>query len=310
MSAAIMLPDGLAVRTDYKEPFVVRIGRGRRGFTLTEILMAVGILGIGLTMVASLFPVAVDQARRSQETTLAALCARSAAATLRARRDIITPVLRATFTGTNPSTDVKGNSMNTREIAKDNGGRAWMSNQYKIYNPDNFLYDNSPPRTYVSTTPTDSDLSQDITWQTGNFVPVILATPTSSTGYDGPWRVTIVVFKSHGLIPDCVNTAALTGTVTTNKSLQNWTVNRGGPGTYLIDWRPTDSTNLRGEAYLVDNVSAGASAATDTVYLAAPVTTGTAVSTATGTVSATGTGLPRWVSMPGAVMVFHTFIGE
>ena len=44
----------------------------RDAFTLTEMLMAAGILGIGLTMVASIFPVAVDQSRRSRDLTMAA----------------------------------------------------------------------------------------------------------------------------------------------------------------------------------------------------------------------------------------------
>ncbi|MCX5685637.1 MAG: prepilin-type N-terminal cleavage/methylation domain-containing protein, partial [Planctomycetota bacterium] len=44
--------------------------RRSRGFSLTEILMAVGILGIGLTMVASIFPVAVDQTRRANHQEL------------------------------------------------------------------------------------------------------------------------------------------------------------------------------------------------------------------------------------------------
>jgi len=58
----------------------------RAAFTLTEMLMAAGILGIGLTMVASIFPVAIDQSRRSRDQTMAALCARSVLAQMRADR--------------------------------------------------------------------------------------------------------------------------------------------------------------------------------------------------------------------------------
>jgi len=58
--------------------------RRGRGFTLTEILMAVGILGVGLSMIAAVFPIAVDQDRRGRESTMAALCARSVVASMRA----------------------------------------------------------------------------------------------------------------------------------------------------------------------------------------------------------------------------------
>jgi len=43
---------------------VTGTGKARAGFSLMEILMAVGILGVGMTMVASVFPVAVDQSLR------------------------------------------------------------------------------------------------------------------------------------------------------------------------------------------------------------------------------------------------------
>lgn len=285
----------------------MRTRQSRPGFTLTEILMAVGILGIGMTMVASIFPVALDQSRRAQEQTMAALCARSTAATLRARRDIVTPTLRASFT----STSYDPLKAQTAEIAITGA----MGNRYKIYNPDAFLYDNTPIRTYAAAT-TTSNTDPDLAWETGNFVPVILATPmitSTAAQYDGPWRVVIVVYKSRGSKPDFLN-ASSTGTPGTVKRLKDWAfsnVNRGGPGTYLVDWRPGDSTNFRGEAYLVDYAKTGAAAATDTIYLAAPTSTGAIVATTGTGTSVTGTaGLPGWVSLPGAITAFHTIIGD
>ena len=48
-------------------------GRGSRGFSFTEVLFAVMILGIGFIMVAAIFPVAIQQAttvnRSSARTT-------------------------------------------------------------------------------------------------------------------------------------------------------------------------------------------------------------------------------------------------
>jgi len=53
-------------------------GRGQRGFTFTEVMFAVIILGIGFIMVAAMFPVAVQQSKMTQEEGVAATIARSA----------------------------------------------------------------------------------------------------------------------------------------------------------------------------------------------------------------------------------------
>jgi hypothetical protein len=50
-----------------------------RGFSFTEVLFAVMILGIGFIMVAAIFPVAIQQAKSSTEETRAAAVARGAA---------------------------------------------------------------------------------------------------------------------------------------------------------------------------------------------------------------------------------------
>ncbi|MDB5357228.1 MAG: hypothetical protein JWN24_3681 [Phycisphaerales bacterium] len=51
----------------------------RRGFSFTEILFAVMILGIGFIMIAAMFPVAIKQTQATQEETIAAAIARSGA---------------------------------------------------------------------------------------------------------------------------------------------------------------------------------------------------------------------------------------
>jgi prepilin-type N-terminal cleavage/methylation domain-containing protein len=54
----------------------------RRGFSFTEVLFAVMILGIGFIMVAAIFPVAIQQSRTTSEETTGAAVARGAAAVL------------------------------------------------------------------------------------------------------------------------------------------------------------------------------------------------------------------------------------
>ncbi len=56
-----------------------------RAFTLVEVLLAVFILGVGLTMVACIFPVAADWTRQNQEESLAVNVARNARAIILAK---------------------------------------------------------------------------------------------------------------------------------------------------------------------------------------------------------------------------------
>lgn len=60
-----------------------RAPRRHRGFTFTEVLFAVMLLGVGFIMLAGIFPVAIRQAQSSVEQTNAAAIARLAADTLR-----------------------------------------------------------------------------------------------------------------------------------------------------------------------------------------------------------------------------------
>jgi len=102
-------------------------GRKRRlGFTLIEMLMAAGILGIGLTMVASIFPVAVDQSRRSRDQTMAALCARSVLAQTRADQNAIYGVLRSqTADFVELSSTAVGNYVARRFATQTSTGGPW-----------------------------------------------------------------------------------------------------------------------------------------------------------------------------------------
>ena len=67
----------------------------RRGFSFTEVLFAVMILGIGFIMVAAIFPVAIQQTATSSEETTAAAVARGGANFL--ERVATTSYMPATF---------------------------------------------------------------------------------------------------------------------------------------------------------------------------------------------------------------------
>jgi prepilin-type N-terminal cleavage/methylation domain-containing protein len=272
---------------------VGQTGQFRRGFTLTEILMAIAILGIGLTMVASVFPVAVDQSRRSRESTMAALCARSVMATMRAKRDVIVGQLRM------PA----NNAINkTVEISLN----WYLAGKDRVYNPDSFLYEQD--RSYKTT---DSGSDAYPNWLAGNYYPVVLATPIANTGI-GPWRITILIYKATGAIPAYLNNLSAT------KVGLSWSQTGGQPGGYIVDWRPGDAINNYGQAYLVDRLIPGATRANDSIYLASPsysassatfITHYVADRTIKGMGAAT-TDLPQWVTMPGAIAAYHTIFGE
>lgn len=51
---------------------------GRSGFTLIEIMLALGVLGVGMVMVATVFPAAIHQTRQSDRNTKAVLIAGNA----------------------------------------------------------------------------------------------------------------------------------------------------------------------------------------------------------------------------------------
>ena len=58
----------------------VSIHRIRRGFSLAETMIAIGILGIGMTMAASLFPAALQESERASSSQLGSLICENALA--------------------------------------------------------------------------------------------------------------------------------------------------------------------------------------------------------------------------------------
>lgn len=59
-----------------------RRSRGARGFTFTEVLFAVIILGVGFIMLAAMFPVALSQTKQNVDETVGSQAASGAAATV------------------------------------------------------------------------------------------------------------------------------------------------------------------------------------------------------------------------------------
>ena len=330
--------------------------RSRRGFSLTEILMAVGILGIGLTMVASIFPVAVDQTRRGTDATMAALCARSMAALLRAKRTELivgqtgTSGVRGYFANalkTNIADFDRPAEFGTMDLAtppatnpgiKDPDAIATgIPQNMRIYNPNLFLYEAG--KRYYTETPTSwvdpqgKPLPIWPMWNAGNYVPVVYLTPivpagkrtdvtkTGTACYNnagGPWRVTIVVFKSRGHV------ATDTGTIHAQGDLMHprtrtWTDSRydkqfgefyqpafiAGAGDYIID-----RTVHAGEAYLIDwvntDTTTGGNTSSPPIYLACGKAAGWDASKKYSVPSSDN----KWYVLPGAVMAFHTIIGD
>jgi len=301
---------------------VTGTGKARAGFSLTEILMAVGILGIGMTMVASVFPVAVDQSRLSTEMTMAALSARSVAAILRARRQEAVKWCRS-------------NTMNTATGGAatpktERFGSTVLPNDIRSYNPHSFLYYDSVKDaggtggTTTSKTPREYSTSTTgmySLWNMGSYVPVVFATPISKSANQaghGPWRITILIFKSRGDRPDYFDKS---------QSEWVWIRNRGEVGTYIMDWRfdttsPQGKPNNRGEAYKVQRHIAMST--TDIVvpavafFDAKPGSMQFRAFVASGSQSqgtlcygASTHSIPgEWVSLPGAVAAYHTILGD
>jgi prepilin-type N-terminal cleavage/methylation domain-containing protein len=261
---------------------------GRGAFTLTEILMAVGILGIGLTMVASVFPVAVDQSRQSRDATMAALCARSVAATIRARRFNIVDWYHRYSPPTSSDKD------KPVEISFAVLPEAWTE-----YNPESFLYD----QTIIDGTTThdrvyNPTLIQPL-WTAGNFVAIVFITPITS---GGPYRLTIAVFKSRGptsSVPRPVINKPYTYTGGTNPIV---------PGEYLYD-----TNALRGEAYRLDYINPPYGNVKLYPTLPAPADPSSGVLDNSDPAHPRyylSPSSPRFYTLPGAVAVYHTIVGD
>ena len=251
---------------------------GRGAFTLTEILMAVGILGIGLTMVASVFPVAVDQSRQSRDATMAALCARSVAATIRARRFNILDWYHRYIP---PTSSDKDKPVPLSELAFAVLPEAWTE-----YNPESFLYD----QTIIDGTTThdrvyNPTLIQPL-WLAGNFVATVFITPIAA---GGPYRLTIAVFKSRGKKPINNKPYSLTAGSNTNPIV---------PGEYLYD-----TNAFRGEAYRLDYINPPTG--NIKLYPTLPKTQGGDTDTYPIPPDS-----PRYFTLPEAVAVYHTIVGD
>lgn len=74
-----------ALREQYR--FGAPVGRARAScaFTLVEVLIAIAILGVGITMAAALFPTAIKQNQRSANDTIGMIVAKNALAVVKAK---------------------------------------------------------------------------------------------------------------------------------------------------------------------------------------------------------------------------------
>lgn len=350
----------------------MRLAGPKKGFTLTEILMAVGILGVGMTMVASVYPVAVDQSRRSADLTQAALCARSVAAMMRARRsEIKTTLGLADWLRRNAMTASTTSAPGSVEVTN-------LPEAFRKYDPYHFAYEYYPPDDDDPTvgSPEAAGEKKDLMqyypglyydnltrkankqpaidqgyllWSSGSFVPVVFATPMHPA--HGPWRIAIVIYKSRGGYkwmvadtrihdrPECLSKYTFDSlgrqTTTLNQAyLKNWTYGtppntpcRGKAGDYVLDGLVTPTTGAkifgRGEAYLVENFLPGTTATSDNIALATGFTAdrNTAAAaircldlrpplTSTPKTDVTTVRSIPWISLPGALMAYHTIIGD
>jgi prepilin-type N-terminal cleavage/methylation domain-containing protein len=245
----------------------------QRGFTLTEVLMAVGILGVGLTMVASIFPVAVDQSRLSRDQTCAALCARSGAAMMRIRRADILSQLRDRL-----------------DIIQDVSAAPWagqiLDNTVTIYDPEWFLYRTGSPRTYEAAQ----------TWTSaGHYAYRIFSGRTSQSG---PHRVVIAVCKTSGAEEE--NPA-----FDRDNLAQIYWFNYNTPppnaGQYVLN-----ATARRTMAYLLDYVEDRYDRTNKTGYLACGQPYLLHAGSAT---IPPDPGFAFWF-LPGVIAVYHTYLGE
>ncbi len=189
------------------------------GFTLTEVLMAVGILGIGMTMVATIFPVAVNQSREADISTQAALQARSIGAYMRMQKDDLAEEahrrVAAVFTWP------------TNNLASWSG---WKG-EFGMYAPNEFLYQRN--RSYSGGANP---------WGSGHLAPQLVVGAVdaggTSTRIKGPWRVAIVLYRARGDEPTPQNYAS-------GEAGRR----RARPGEYILD-----PSRGRCEVYMIDSI--------------------------------------------------------
>jgi prepilin-type N-terminal cleavage/methylation domain-containing protein len=291
--------------------------RSPRGFSLTEIMMAVGILGVGMTMVATIFPVAVDQTRRANDSKH-----RTHFKTLLSGND--TNRERPAEFGVPDTPDTRYPNPGLKATTAD----GVISKDMRVYNPNLFLYEAG--RRYTTQVPSILDPFWP-QWNAGNYVPVIYVTPivpqnrrSTVAGYNpasGPWRITIVVFKSRGF--------SLASGHTQGDALhpraKSWFDARNVGGT-AVPGEPTfvagagdyiiDRNVYAGEAYLIDLVNTDPSRyiygavgniTIPPIYLASSLSADGAGNSSKSVPTTTA---GRWCVLPGAVGAFHTIIGD
>ena len=121
------------------------------GFSLAELMIAIGILGIGLLIVAMAFPVAIDQARRGVELNTAQLVFKEAKAVL---ETYITGPQLAMYTDPNST---QFNSLAMRSGGKDIWWLFFVTREYPYrrvfdkvysYNPDDLRDPNAADCVY------------------------------------------------------------------------------------------------------------------------------------------------------------------
>jgi len=297
-----------------------------------EILMAVGILGVGMTMVASVFPVAVDQSRRSRDLTMAALSARSVAAALRARRQEVVNSFRGSLTGTTFDASATPKSPRTARLS-----HTALPTKLRSYNPRSFLYDSAGGGgTKSARQYSNSETGMYGLWNAGSYVPVVFATPISNDPNDietnnaghGPWRITIMIYKSRGQRPGDLSQDPSNWVWNQRKANPN-VKNPGDAGSYIMDWRftgATDRPNNRGEAYKVQRLARQSATQQDIVIPAvafkpAPgarpgkprfnaFVAGGDQTQGTDCWDSTDSIPSEWVSLPGAIAAYHTILGD
>ncbi len=134
--------------------------RGRRGFTFTEVLFAVMILGVGFILIAGIFPVSLSQVKLNNEESTAASVARAAVSYLQRQAEL--PNGGEMFRATVPNS-----------YAPPSGGTLTFPQSFSYYGQVWSLYDD---RMHLQTTapadPFTHQAQRDLMWGTvsGNMI--------------------------------------------------------------------------------------------------------------------------------------------
>jgi prepilin-type N-terminal cleavage/methylation domain-containing protein len=165
----------------------------RRAFSLAELMVAVGILGIGMIMVAMAFPVALDQSRQAAELATSKLVYNDAVNTLKTR---------VKWTELERYIEDVGNSGSNLDLSKsptdppnivvidfsrnDGGGNHYFPNFYNgtTFQADNLVYSADNTNTYGWVA-----AAQKINNQTYKFWIFVLREPTGILDDAGNFKI-------------------------------------------------------------------------------------------------------------------------